>query len=386
LNLVAAVLLVLFIGAITSIISRKFKIAYAELLVIVGVLISIASHALGTPRELTGELIISLVLPPLIFQAALTMNHTVFKKVQRMVILLAIVTVAISAIVCSLIVASFTSLSLIAALAFGVIIAPTDAASVISTLKRVKAPKELATIIEGEALLNDATTLVLFSAVSALTLSPILNALKILTEFAGGAVVGLILGFTTNKLSPLLTDKNAEVMVTISVAYGSYILAGSLNFSGIVAVAILGLYMGRYRQETSPEESKNDLMLGFWNVAAFIANTVAFVFIGLASEVPYLLRYAPLIGLCFVAVLVARYVSVESVLVPASKFIGSIPRSWRNTVFLGGIRGAVSAALALALPESPFKSVIVAATLGVILLSLVVQTRALSYYVSKALR
>jgi CPA1 family monovalent cation:H+ antiporter len=386
LNLGAAVLLVLFIGAITSIISKKFKIAYTELLVIVGLLISIASHALGTPRELTGELIISLVLPPLIFQAALTMNYAVFKKVQRTVILLAVVSVAISAIVCSIIVASFTSLSLIAALAFGVIIAPTDAASVVDTLKRVKAPKELATIIEGEALLNDATTLVLFSAVSVLTLSPILNALKMLTEFVGGAVVGLILGFIANKLSPLLTDKNAEVMVTISVAYGSYILAGSLNFSGIVAVAILGLYIGRYHQETSPEESKNDLMLGFWNVAALIANTVAFVFIGLALEVSYLVRYAPLIGLSFVAVLVARYVSVESVLVPASRFIGSIPRSWRNTVFLGGIRGAVSAALALALPESAFKSVIVAVTLGVILLSLVAQTRALSYYVNKALR
>lgn len=380
-----AVLLILFIGAITSVISKRFKVAYTKLLVVVGVLVSVVYYALGVPRELTGELIISIVLPPLIFQAALTMNYAVFKKVRRTVILLAVVSVAVSAIVCSLIISSFTSLPLVAALAFGVIIAPTDAASVIDTIKRVKAPKELATIIEGEALLNDATTLVLFSAVSALTLSPILNALSIVAEFVGGAVVGLVLAFIANKLAPVLTDKSAQVMVTISLAYGSYVLADTLNFSGIVAVAILGLYMGRYYQEKDPEKSKNDLMLGFWNVAALIANTIAFIFIGLASEVPYLLRYAPLIGLCFVAVLVARYVSVESVLVPASKFIGSIPRSWRNTVFLGGIRGAVSAALALALPESPFKGTIVAVTLGVILLSLLVQTRALSHYVSKAL-
>jgi CPA1 family monovalent cation:H+ antiporter len=382
-----AALLILFIGAVTSIVSKKFKIAYTKLLVIVGLLISVAYGVLGgAPRELTGELIISVVLPPLIFQAALTMNYAVFKKVQRAVILLAVVGVAISAIVCSLILSSLAGLPLIAALAFGVIIAPTDAASVIDTLKRVKAPKELATIIEGEALLNDATTLVLFSAVSALTLNPIFNAFNVAIEFVGGAIVGLILALITTKLLPSLDDKNAQVIVTISAAYGSYILAGALNLSGIVAVAVLGLYIGRYYQQTSPQESKNDLMLGFWDVAAFIANTFAFIFIGLASQVPYLLRYAPLIVLSFAAVLAARYVSVESVLAPASRLIGSIPRPWRNTVCLGGIRGAVSAALALALPESPFKSIIVAVTLGVVFLSLLVQTRALSYYVSKALR
>jgi len=248
----------------------------------------------------------------------------------------------------------------------------------------LKAPKELGTIIEGEALLNDATTLALFSAVSALTLSPLLNVVEIAIEFGGGLIVGLVIAFLANRLTPLLPDRNAQVMVTISEAYGSYILADALGFSGIVAVAILGLYMGRYYQQNSPSDSSNDLMIGFWDVASFIANTVAFTFIGLTAEVPYLLQYAPLTVLAFAAVLVARYISVEAVLVPAAKFIGKIPRTWRNITTLGGIRGAVSAALALALPEFPFKKVIVAITFGVILLSLLVQTWILSYYSRKA--
>ena len=379
------VLLILLIGSITSILSKRFKITYAKLLVVVGLVISVVYQALGRPAAgVSGELIINVILPPLIFQAALTMNYAVFKKVQKPVILLAIVGVAVSAIACSLIVSSLTNLTLFAALAFGVIIAPTDAASVISTLKQLKAPKELSTIIEGEALLNDATTLALFSAVSALTLNPLLNVVEIAIEFGGGLIVGLVIAFLATKLTSLLSDRNARVMVTISEAYGSYMLADALGFSGIVAVAILGLYMGRYYQQASPNDSGNDLMIGFWDVASLIANTVAFTFIGLTAEVPYLLQYAPLILLAFAAVLVARYISVEAVLVPAAKFIGKIPRTWRNITTLGGIRGAVSAALALALPEFPFKKVIVAITFGVILLSLLVQTWLLSYYSKKA--
>jgi CPA1 family monovalent cation:H+ antiporter len=379
------VLLILLIGSITSILSKRFKITYAKLLVVVGLVISVVYQALGRPAAgVSGELIINVILPPLIFQAALTMNYAVFKKVQKPVISLAIVGVAVSAIACSLIVSSLTNLTLVAALAFGVIIAPTDAASVISTLKQLKAPKELSTIIEGEALLNDATTLALFSAVSALTLNPLLNVVEIAIEFGGGLIVGLVIAFLATKLISLLSDRNARVMVTISEAYGSYMLADALGFSGIVAVAILGLYMGRYYQQASPNDSGNDLMIGFWDVASLIANTVAFTFIGLTAEVPYLLQYAPLILLAFAAVLVARYISVEAVLVPAAKFIGKIPRTWRNITTLGGIRGAVSAALALALPEFPFKKVIVAITFGVILLSLLVQTWLLSYYSKKA--
>ena len=385
-NLGVVVLLVLLTGSITSILTRRFNIAYTRLLVFIGLLISIVYSVVGTPaRELTGEAIISVVLPPLVFQAALAMNYAVFKKVQRPVILLAVVSVAISAIVCSVIVSSLTGFSLIAALAFGVIISPTDTASVIDTLKRVKPPEELATIIEGESLLNDATALALFSAVSALTLNPIIQAFEVATKFVGGAVVGLALAFIANRLTRLMADKNAQVMITISAAYGSYMLADTLNFSGIVAVAVLGLYVGRYHQE-SESASRNSFLLDFWDMAAFIANTAAFMFIGLAAQVLEILQYLPLIALCFVAVLVARYISIQAVLVPTSRLVGTFPRSWRNVVCLGGIRGAVSAALALALPEFPFKSAIVAITFGVILLSLLVQTRVFSYYVAKTLR
>jgi CPA1 family monovalent cation:H+ antiporter len=127
-------------------------------------------------------------------------------------------------------------------------------------------------------------------------------------------------------------------------------------------------------------------MLHFWDVAAFIATAVAFVFIGLVADLSQLLQLAPLVMLCFVAALVARYLSTEMVLLPASRLTGSVSRTWRNTACLAGIRGAVSVALALSLPEFPFKGTIVAITFGVVLFSLLVQTELLSYYVGKAFR
>ena len=175
-------------------------------------------------------------------------------------------------------------------------------------------------------------------------------------------------------------------MITISLAYGSYVLASTLGLSGIVAVAVLGLYIGEYYKATRREELREDMMLSFWNLAAFVANTAAFMFIGLASNIFSLLQFAPLIILSFAATLVARYVSIQAVIVPASRLTGAIPQSWRNVICLGGIRGAVSAAMALALPEFPFKNTVVTVTFGVIFLSLLVQTWLFAFYTKKALR
>lgn len=365
--------------------SRRYKIAYAELLILAGLLISVLYTVIGATREPSGQFIITIVLPPLVFQAALMMNHSVFRKVQKTVILLAVVSVAVSALVCAVILASLTPLTLIPALAFGVIISPTDAAAVVDTLKRVKAPKELSTIVEGESLLNDATALALFSAVSTLTLNPLTGALDIAREFVGGLIIGLVLGFAATRLLSI-ADENSQVMLTVAVAYGSYLLADTLNFSGIVAVAIAGLLVGRSWEKSPQKEGQIGLPMGFWSILAFIVTTVAFVFIGLSADVGEMARYLPLIVISFLAALAARYISIELVLLPASRFVGLIPRTWRNVTWLGGIRGAVSVALALALPEFPFKPTIVAITFGVVLLSLLVQTRLLSFYIKRAIR
>ena len=382
------ILLALFACAITSILSDRLKISflsYSKLLIVIGVLISIVHFVFQLPiKEFTGEFFLTLILPPLVFQAALTIDYEIFRKVQKIVLVLAIVSVAVSAIVSSLILI-VVGVPFFAALAFGVIISPTDAVAVIDTLKQLKPPKRLAAIIEGETLLNDATALALFSGVAALALNPITYAMDTVTKFVGGAVVGLVLGYLANKLMPLL-KKDAQVMFTISISYGSFILAEEFHFSGIVAVAILGLYVGRCLQKTQSKETRNELLLSFWNEAAFLANSIAFIAIGWALNPLDIVRYAPLIVFSSAAVLVARYVSVEALLAPLSKLIGPVPRSWRNVTTLAGVRGAVSAALALSLPpEFPYKSAIVTVTFGVILISLLVQTKALSRYASRAL-
>lgn len=383
-DLEVTVLLVLFVCSITSILSDRLKISYSKLLVIIGAIISIPEFSPFHLRTgaLTGGIFLSIILPPLVFQAALSIDYETFKKVTKPVLLLAIGGVAVLAVVCTLILMA-VGIPFVEALAFGVIISPTDAVAVLDTLKQLKPPKQLATIIEGEALFNDATALALVSGVAALSLNPVTYATDTVTKFVGGAVVGLVLGYLANKLMPV-SGKDTRVMISISIAYGSFLLAETFHFSGIVAVAILGLYVGRYFQKTRGEEAQKGAMMSFWDVAAFLANSVAFILIGLALDPVEIVNHGPLIIFCFAAMLVARYVSVKALLVPLSRVVGSVPRSWRNVTSLAGIRGAVSAALVLSLPPNfPYKSEILAITFGVILLSLLVQTKLLSHYAGR---
>ncbi len=381
-NWAIQILLILGIGSFASIISQRFRIAYAELLIVIGVIIAILKHLLNVPlEEFSSEFIITIVLPPLIFYAALTMRQSLFKKVRKTIILLSIIGVIISAILCSAILTAITTLPWAATIVLGVILAPTDAASVIHAIQRVKAHRKLTAIIEGEALFNDATVLALFSAVT-ITFDPLFDVLKIITGFIGGGLIGFITAFLVNKIIHLNEDKMAEVMMTIMTAYGSYMLANSLGLSGIIAVAVLGLYVGNYYERTGIKDPKN-FIIRFWNLAAFVANTIAFIFIGLGLEVATFGKYLPFIGLTFIAMLLARLISIHTVIVTTSRFISPLSRSQTNIIWLGGVKGAVSAALALSLPSSNFRNIIVAITFGAILLSLIVQTRLFSFYVEK---
>jgi CPA1 family monovalent cation:H+ antiporter len=166
----------------------------------------------------------------------------------------------------------------------------------------------------------------------------------------------------------------------MAVAYGAYATAQAFGFSGIVAVAISGLFISRGFQKNA--ESTRDLAF-FWEVAAFTANATAFLFLGLVADIGMILTYGALIMTCFVVVLLARFVSVYSVSGIASRIEGKTPRSWQLVTALGGMRGAVSVALALSLPAGFARDLIVTLTFGVAVISLVVQGSMLQTYVKR---
>jgi len=366
---------------LSLILSSRLKIHYTLILVISGLCMAIIRYILGAkPPEFTGELILGLVLPTLVFQAALSLDFQLFSEVKKRVFLLAIVGVVISALVSTSLLVILTPLTLLAALAFGVIISPTDAASVIDTFKRLGVPHRLSTLVEGEALLNDATAIVLFSAVTSLMLSPILNVIRFTTVFGGGIIVGLVVAFVATRVRRLASGSTYQVVLSMAVAYGTYATAQALEFSGVVAVAIAGLLMSRTFQMNA--ESTERLSF-FWEIAAFMANAAAFLFLGLVADISMVLKYAALIAACFVVVLAARFASVYSVFGLASRIEEKTPQRWQLITALGGMRGAISVALALALPAGFPKDLIVTLTFGVALISLLVQGSVLQAYVRK---
>jgi len=199
----------------------------------------------------------------------------------------------------------------------------------------------------------------------------------------GGVAVGLLVSGIAELLHKLITEPLAETSFTIAVMYGSYALAESLGVSGLIAVPIAGLYMGNRTMRTAMSEETRMTMTKFWEVVTFLATSFAFLLIGLKTDFNLLVAFAPFIIVAFAAILVARILSVYPILWVAQVLGEKIPSSWKRIVAFAGLRGAVSVALVLSLPESSSGGIITAMVFGVALLSLIIQAEILRAYVGK---
>jgi CPA1 family monovalent cation:H+ antiporter len=267
---------------------------------------------------------------------------------------------------------------------FGVIVSPTDPVSVVYVLKRVQAPERLTVILESEAYFNNATPVILYSIATSLTFNPIRDLGTFAYTLVGGVAVGFVVSGIAELLHRLITEPLAETSFTIAVMFGSYVFAESLGMSGLIAVPIAGLYMGNRTMRTAMSQETRTTMTKFWEVVTFMATSFAFLLIGLKTDFALLITFAPFIVAAFAAILVARVISVYPILSLSNAAGEQIPHSWTRVLGFAGLRGAVSVALALSLPESKIKSVLVAMTFGVALLSLIVQAEILQTYLRKA--
>ena len=374
----AIVSLVIFLSFLGAILSERLKVSYTTVMIAIGFAVSFLriGGALNS-ISLDSNLILGFVVPPMIFEAAMRTRLETFRTVEKTVLSLAIFGVVISALVCGAALQIALGLPVAAALMFGVIISPTDPVSVVSILKRMKAPERLTTILESEAYLNDVTAIVLYPVALSLSFSPVQSVTLFAHSFGGGILIGLLVSGVAELLYRQVTEPMAETTFTIVVMFGSYLFAESLQVSGLASVAIAGLYMGNRTMRTAMSDETRTTMTRFWEVVTFMATAFAFLLIGLKTDFRLLITYAPFILAAFLAILVARAVSVYPI-VGLTNILGErIPRSWTRLLAIAGLRGAVSVVLAFSLPESSFKDIIVAMTFGVALLSLVAQAEIL---------
>jgi CPA1 family monovalent cation:H+ antiporter len=368
------ILLVIAWAFIAAVLSDRLRLSYTTILIVIGFALSFVSVPLGLHDiPLDRDIMLGLVVPPMIFEAAMRTRYEVFKTVHRTVFALAIFGVVVSALVSAAVLGIGLGLPLVAALTFGVIVSPTDPVSVVNLLKRVRAPERLTTILESEAYFNDATVVILYSVVLSFSASPVQSIGLFAYTFGGGVLVGLLVSAIAELLYRLVTEPLAETTFTMVVMFGSYALAETLEVSGLVAVAIAGLYMGNRTMRVAMSDKTRETLTTFWEIATFMATSVAFLLLGLKADLWLLFTYAPLIIAAFLAILVSRIVSVYPIVSLTNLTGEKIPSSWTKVLAMAGLRGAVSVALALSLPESPFKETVVAMTFGVAILSLIVQ-------------
>jgi CPA1 family monovalent cation:H+ antiporter len=379
-----------FLGIMTvaSILSQKVRVPYTMVLVFLGIGLAAVSlsRILGVDliydQLVGGGLFVGLVVPPLIFSALQEVPRDEFRAVARPAFVLATAGVLISTLVGGLLLWQLAKLPLYASFLFAALISPTDVATVLEIFRRVAVPSRLSTLMETEAAFNDATAIVVFTILQAgasITGRLFLSAIGVFAYvFVGGMAVGFVIAVAARYLSRLTKDPLSEIALTMASVYGSYTLATALSVSGLVSVAIVGLYYGSSRPKTpSPVRL-------FWQIAAFVANSVAFLFIGLSTDVLKLASSIVPIAIAFLAVLLARMASVYSILGLSDRFSFRTPTKWKNVAMLGGMRGALSIALAASLPATvASRDVIATMVLGVAFISIIGQGPILSRYIAR---
>jgi CPA1 family monovalent cation:H+ antiporter len=381
----------LVVTVVASIVARRIRIPYTQFLVILGVALAAfsASSIFGVDlifnNLIGGGYFVALILPPLLFEAMMNIRTSELRTVIRPALALATIGVIIATLVGGLLLWTLAGLSLSTAFLFAALIAPTDTATVLEIFRRVRVPSRLSALLETEAGFNDATGIVVFSVIlTSITVSrpSFFDASGQFTVLlGGGAVVGLLVAFGTELLSSFVDDARSETIITIVCVYGSYSLATYLGVSGLIAVAVAGLYFGNLTMNTTLVLRARGTVRSFWEIVAFVANSVAFLFIGLSTDIFQLGAGVLAILVAFFAVTLARAASVYPILGLFSSTSEKIPASWRNVAMLAGVRGALSIVLLASIPSSvPQRETIVTMVLGVAFISITLQGSLLYRY------
>jgi CPA1 family monovalent cation:H+ antiporter len=402
----------LLLTFIAALVSMRLKVPYTLVLVLTGVLITVIAGLLslhGSPiqgpmqnaisqiqsiynlliRGGGGGLYVGLIVPPLLFEAMIRIRGSNLKSVIKPSIALATIGVLVATVVTGLILWKAVGLSIYVSFLFAALIAPTDVVTVLEIFRRVKVPAKLSTLLDTEATFNDATAIVVFTVI----LSSIgLQKINVLSSFIGfgftlgaGVLIGLGVAFAGEVLLSLITDRVAETILTIAVVYGSYAFASGIGASGLIAVAVAGLYFGNYTIRTAMEPATREAVAIFWQIAAFMGNSVAFLLIGFEANIITFPQSILIILAAFAAVTAARAATVYPILAFYRKISGKMTAVWSNIAMLGGARGALSIALAATITTSAVISqadlhTIDTMVFGVAFLSIMIQVPLLFRY------
>ena len=395
----AAIAIILSFSALASYINHRYlNLPQTIALMAISLALSLIAVILGTigviEQEWIKEFVESLhfdevllhaLLAYLLFAGALHIDLQALRGVLLQTATLATFSVVASGTIAGTLfwlVANFLGfdVKLIHGFLFGALIAPTDPVAVLGILKRVGAPKTLETTMAGESLFNDGLGVVIFLTIAEVAFTgkdPSISDVGafLVLEAAGRAILGIALGWIAYLLMKNIDDYSVEVLLSLAIVSGGYALATALHMSGPIVVVVAGIIIGNKARSTAMSETTRRYLDNFWEIVDDVLNAVLFALVGLeviAIQMDW--EYAVLGLVAIPLVLTARLISVA---LPGATFhvVGLIPfnKDALTALTWGGLRGGISIALALSLPQSDERNILVTAAYIVVTFSVIVQ-------------
>lgn len=409
---VAILCIALAAGAATRLIAQRVRIPYTVAMLLLGMAFGLVLPRLDAHTPLldplaasvvSPELILFVFLPALVFESAFALDVHAFLKDMGLVALLAVPALVLTALAVGAwtvwITAAGWAWSWPAALVFGALISATDPVAVVAILREVGAPKRLGVLIEGESLLNDGTAIVVFSVLVGLlgkgaadfALAPTL--VELARVVAGGVLVGLVLGAVCAAwIGRTFEDPLVEITLTLVLSYAAMLVAEhTLHVSGVLAIVTAGVYLaGPGRTRISPKVAH--FLHEFWEMLAYVANTIIFFLVG--AIVAANLDHASLSSLWTIAALYVGAMAIRFLVTFASRAVANplmglkLEASEATAMAWGGLRGAVSLALALVVSQREdvdpvLRGQILEVTAGVVLLTLLVNATSMRWLLAR---
>jgi CPA1 family monovalent cation:H+ antiporter len=379
--------LLLLVACLIAMISRKLGLPYSVGLVAAGLLIAVTPNA---PKfTLSRDLIFNVLLPPLVFEAALQLQWKDFRRELPVTLTLALAGVALAAIVVAGGLHYWLGWSWIGASLFAVLIAATDPVAVIAAFKEMKADKRLCILVESESLLNDGVVAVAFTVLVAVAGGASAGIESVVPAFLwtlfGGALVGAIVSGLILLLAGRTNDHLVEITLTTLAAYSSFLIAERLHASGILASLTAGLMIGNLGSMGAISDAGRPHVLAAWEFFAFVANSFVFLLIGIQLVgVPISSLGWATAAISILLVIAGRAIAVFllSNLFRPTKL--DVPFAFQNVLFWGGLRGALALALALTVPfVVPERGPIILCAFVVVAFSIFVQGLTMPWFVER---
>jgi CPA1 family monovalent cation:H+ antiporter len=368
--------LMLLVAAIVAMAAKRLRVPYGVGLVATGIVLA---HLHVLPEiGLTKELLFTVLLPPLIFEAAFYLHWADLRKDLLLILTLATVGVFLSAGVTAAGLHYFVAWQWQSALVFGVLIAATDPVSVIAIFKGAGARGRLRLLVEAESLFNDGTAAAAFGVTLALAAGDSVGITEVTKALAatvgGGILCGVAVATGALLLAGRTEDHLVEITFTTIGAYGSFLLAEHFHFSGVLATLTAGLMLGNIGPLGAISPKGREAVESFWEYAGFVANSLVFLLIGMEETRRNFAAAWLVICVALALVQASRAAAVYPTCYLFSRTSLRVSFRHQHILFWGGLRGALALALVLGLPPTvPRREEIITVTYAVVAFSIFAQ-------------